>query len=842
MPLRHIALRCLPAFAALAVAACGGSGLTLPNEGLAAKIVIVKGDAQSATVSSVLPESLVVRVTDSRDQAVGNQRVDFLVDVGGGAVSPGSTTTSADGVARTLWTLGPTAGPQRVIARATGNSAPANLNVTFNASALTAAPAKLEKSAGDGQTAAAGAFVATPPAVKVTDAGGNPIQGVLVTFQVSLGGGTVTPTTPVSTNATGVAAATSWKLGTTAGQNQLTATVSATGVAGNPAVFNATGAVGGANRLVFIVQPVNAAVGAPITPAIKVQVQDAAGNPVSSATNPITISPGNNPSGAALSGTTTVNAVGGTATFADLSINKPGTGYTLAATSTSGLTGAISTAFDVVNASSTTTITNINPGSTVVGQPYIVTFTVAAAPPATGTPTGAVTVSDGAGATCTAQAPSGSCALTSTNAGAKSIVATYAGDANFAGSASLAQSHQVGPAATSVLITGDSPDPSIFGQTVTVTFSVTVNSPGSGTPTGNVLVTFGGTLVCQAPLSAGQCTFTPASIGTKNLKAAFVPATGDFSSDQSPNEGHTVDAAGTATTIASSLNPSSFGQSVSFTATVSPEAGGATPTGSVQVKIDGSNFGPAVILSAGVANSQSSSSLTPGTHAIEADYTPNTSGFTGSSGSLTQNVGGLIPTNLSLGTAPNPSTFGGAVTLTATVTSTLLTPTGSVSFFDGPCGSGASLGSDNLSAGGTGTATASISTSSLGAGQHSLSACYAGNGTFGASQDAQTQDVAKLATQTQVSSNNNPSTAGDNVTFTATVTAAVGTPDGTVTFRDGSCPDQGSDLSGAVTLTGGQAQFATAGLPGAATTTVFACYGGSTNYLSSSGSVDQVVN
>jgi len=43
-------------------------------------------------------------------------------------------------------------------------------------------------------------------------------------------------------------------------------------------------------------------------------------------------------------------------------------------------------------------------------------------------------------------------------------------------------------------------------------------------------------------------------------------------------------------------------------------------------------------------------------------------------------------------------------------------------------------------------------------------------------------------------------------------------------------------------LTGGQAQFATAGLPGAATTTVFACYGGSTNYLSSSGSVDQVVN
>jgi hypothetical protein len=80
------------------------------------------------------------------------------------------------------------------------------------------------------------------------------------------------------------------------------------------------------------------------------------------------------------------------------------------------------------------------------------------------------------------------------------------------------------------------------------------------------------------------------------------------------------------------------------------------------------------------------------------------------------------------------------------------------------------------------------------------------------------------------------------VTFTATVTAAVGTPDGTVTFRDGSCPDQGSDLSGAVTLTGGQAQFTTGALSGGSTTTVFGCYGGSTNYLSASGSVDQIVN
>jgi hypothetical protein len=635
MPPKHNVVRWFPVLATIAAAACGGSDLTLPNEGLAAKIVVVKGDAQSATVSSVLPESLVVRVTDSRDQPVGNQRVDFLVDAGGGAVSPGSTTTGADGIARTLWTLGSTAGPQRVIARATGSNAPANLSVTFNASALTAAPAKLAKSAGDAQTAAAGAFVAIPPAVKVTDAGGNPIQGVLVTFQVSLGGGTVAPTTPVSTNASGVAAATSWKLGTTAGQNQLTATVSATGVAGNPAVFNATGAVGGANRLVFIVQPVNAAVGAPITPALKVQVQDAAGNPVSSATNPITISPGNNPTGAALSGTTTVNAVGGTATFADLSINKPGTGYTLAATSTSGLTGAISTAFDVVNASSTTTISNINPGSTVVGQPYIVTFTVAAAPPASGTPTGVVTVSDGAGATCTAQAPSGSCALTSTSAGAKSVVATYAGDANFAGSASPAQSHAVGPAATTALITpnGVSPEPSFFGQAITVGFSVTVNPPGSGTPVGNVTISYQGAGSCSAPAAAGQCSFTPTETGTRNLRATFAPSTPDWSADQSPNVAHTVNQATTSTAIGSSKNPANAGEQVSFAATVTVAAGAGTPTGTVTFRDGNATF--ATVTLAGNGTASASQSFTAGQHNITAQYSGD-GNFAGSTSAVLQ--------------------------------------------------------------------------------------------------------------------------------------------------------------------------------------------------------------
>jgi hypothetical protein len=208
-------------------------------------------------------------------------------------------------------------------------------------------PAKVEKIAGDGQSAPAGTAVAPAPSVKVTDATGSPVASVVVTFQVTGGGGTVTPTS-ASTNATGVATVTSWTLGNTPGANQLTATVAGSDISGNPALFAATGVVGNGNKLVFLVQPSNTTVRQPITPPVQVQVRDAAGNPVSSATDQITVTLGTNPSGATLSGMMSVNAVGGVATFSNLSLDKGGNGYTLTALA-SQLVGATSTAFNVGN-------------------------------------------------------------------------------------------------------------------------------------------------------------------------------------------------------------------------------------------------------------------------------------------------------------------------------------------------------------------------------------------------------------------------------------------------------------------------------------------------------------
>src|SRR3989441_2355759 len=101
-----------------------------------------------------------------------------------------------------------------------------------------------------------------------------------------------------------------------------------------------------ATKLAFTVQPTNAAGAQPITPAVQVAVQDAVGNTVSAATNAVTVALGSNPGGGTLGGTMTVSAVQGIATFADLRIDQPGSGYTLGV-SAAGLSGATSTPFAV---------------------------------------------------------------------------------------------------------------------------------------------------------------------------------------------------------------------------------------------------------------------------------------------------------------------------------------------------------------------------------------------------------------------------------------------------------------------------------------------------------------
>jgi uncharacterized protein (TIGR03382 family) len=125
----------------------------------------------------------------------------------------------------------------------------------------------------------------------------------------------------------------------------------------------------------FTRQPVNTIAGNPITPSVRVGLVDRFGNAVTTGTNSITVALDNNPGNGTLTGTATVAAVNGVATFADLSIDKIGAGYTLAASS-EGLTGATSAGFEITPAAPAQLEVTTQPTTTVAGDPITPAVTV----------------------------------------------------------------------------------------------------------------------------------------------------------------------------------------------------------------------------------------------------------------------------------------------------------------------------------------------------------------------------------------------------------------------------------------------------------------------------------
>jgi uncharacterized repeat protein (TIGR01451 family) len=248
----------------------------------------------------------------------------------------------------------------------------------------------------------------------------------------------------------------------------------------------------------------------------------------------------------------------------------------------SNFTGGISIGQQhIVNKGGTTTsITSDTPDPSVVGQPYAVNYSVAVTAPAAGTLTGTVTVSDGT-AQCTGTLPATSCNLTSTTAGAKSLTATYNGNASFNSSTSASAAHQVNPAATTTAIVSDAPDPTVVGQKYTVTYAIGVTLPGAGTPTGSVTVT-DGTDQCIGTLPATSCELTSNTAGLKMLVATYA---GDakFAGSTSPSASHRVLAPTSTAIVSDTPDPSVVGTAVSVVASVASVPPGGTPTGTITV-------------------------------------------------------------------------------------------------------------------------------------------------------------------------------------------------------------------------------------------------------------------
>jgi adhesin/invasin len=195
-------------------------------------------------------------------------------------------------------------------------------------------------SAGDAQSAPAGAQVATPPAVLVTDTGGNPVAGVEVSFAVTGGGGSVSGA-PVTTDATGVAAVESWRLGTAAGENELTAT--AAGLASADVTFTATGLAAPAAGYVVAVSDERPVAGAAVS--VTAQLVDELGNAV--ATPGVRVTWSKTGSGGSLTWTSRTDAAGmATATLTTSTV--AGRTHTVKATSSNPARTGVSPAIVTV--------------------------------------------------------------------------------------------------------------------------------------------------------------------------------------------------------------------------------------------------------------------------------------------------------------------------------------------------------------------------------------------------------------------------------------------------------------------------------------------------------------
>jgi len=284
------------------------SGLATGNASVnvaqvAAGLLKYNGDGQTGSVGTALPTALTARLVDSYGSPVSGITVTWTTTTGS-LSTPGGPSTDVNGLASATWTLGTTSGLQQATAAAAGVT-----SAVFAATANAGSPASVVVQAGDNQQAAQSTPVAVRPAVQVRDQYNNLVSGAAVSFAVDSGGGSVTGANP-TTNGSGIATVGSWTVGT--GNNTLIATVSGTGITGNPVKFHATGVVPGPpTRLIVTAGNGQAGlVGYALNVRPAVEVVDAGGFPVPNKLVTFTVTGG----GGSVTGDTMTTGLSGIAT------------------------------------------------------------------------------------------------------------------------------------------------------------------------------------------------------------------------------------------------------------------------------------------------------------------------------------------------------------------------------------------------------------------------------------------------------------------------------------------------------------------------------------------------
>jgi hypothetical protein len=472
-----------------------------------------------------------------------------------------------------------------------------------------------------------------------------------------------------------------------------------------------------------------------------------------------------------------------------------------------------------------------------------------------------------------------SLSFTPTAVGTYCYLASYGGDANYLASADGAASECFTvTAADSTTISMPADNSIQLGAATHDSAAVTGNVIG-GTPTGAVNFSVcgplasasgcasGGTSLGGATLSGGTATgpsFTPGVLGTYCFRADYVGG-GNYlaSSDGSAGECFTVTQADSAT-ISTPDDPSiQLAGSTSDSVTVTGNATGGTPTGSVSFSVcgplssasgcgsGGASLGTAS-LSGGGATSPSFTPTALGTYCFRADYSGDTNYLASSDGSATECFT-VTPADSSTTSTPADGSIrlGAATSDAVTVTgnSTGGTPAGTVNFsVCGPLDSasgcvtgGSSIGSATLSGG----SADSPSFTPTALGTYCYRADYVGSGNYLGSSDASTTECFTV-TQAQSTTTSTPADSsillGNSTTDGVVVSgnAVAGTPTGTVNFSvcgplasASGCASGGTSLGGA-TLNGGTATGPSF-TPSALGTYCFrADYAGAGNYLGSS--------
>jgi sugar lactone lactonase YvrE len=520
--------------------------------------------------------------------------------------------------------------------------------------------------------------------------------------------------------------------------------------------------------------------------------------------------------GATVLGTSHLNAAG-TASFSvsNLSLGQ----HTLTAVYNGDTNDATSTsAPQTLTVQKTTVSVTIASGNNPALGGLAVAFT-ATVSSSTGTPTGTVTWNDGTsqlGTTTVSGSGSSSITTSSLSVGQHTITATYSGDTTNASAASIPLIQTIDQA-TSAVTLASGKNPALAGDSITMSFVVTGTG---GKPSGTVTLRDGSTSIGSASIDANglaSLAVSTLAVGNHSLTAAYA---GD--AYHAGSQSLAVDQVilrGTTSSLASSKNPSSGGEPVTFTVTI--VAAGTVPyTGNVIFRDGSTILATNPVTAAGIAT-YTSSTLSPGEHSITATYSGDSLNQESLTPVLVQSVQ-TAATTTTLSSTVAAATLGSSITLTAQVTGNGPTATGTVNFMDGAN----QIGTGTLTAGGV----AILTTSSLTAGQHILIAIYQGDGNHLSSTSNPLVQSVLQRTTTVVSSATNPSYAAGSAVFTVQVSNAAGSAalTGTVHLVDGA-----TTVASAVLNTSGSATFTVPALA-VGQHSIRALYDGDTQNLSSS--------